>query len=74
MAAIRAMGPPVHTKGPLMDAARLERDACEQMQAGKVPGLALAIFDDRNEASIRLARRQGFRAGRECRYLLWPKR
>lgn len=57
-----------------MDAARLERDACEQMQAGKVPGLALAIFDDRNEASIRLARRLRFRAGRECRYLLWPKR
>lgn len=30
-----------------MDAARLERDVCEQMEAGKVPGLALAIFDDR---------------------------
>lgn len=27
-----------------------------------------------NEASIRLARRLGFRAGREYRYLLWPKR
>jgi RimJ/RimL family protein N-acetyltransferase len=27
-----------------------------------------------NEPSIRLARRLGFRAGREYRYLLWPKR